>query len=215
MDVSVDRGDGSRLRCYRVGSSGPGIVLLHAWWGLNRDIVEMAEALAAQGFQVVAPDLFDGAVASTPEAAKRLVARSESDGRRVLADVERAAARLREERVGKIGAVGLSFGAGYAVAAVRYGLDAVVLFYGTSGLAPEERVPVAVLGHFAEADPYEPDRGEAFFAELGAAGATVERHVYPGTQHWFIEPSHPNYRPEAAELAWTRTRAFLKRTLES
>jgi dienelactone hydrolase len=41
----------------------------------------------------------------------------------------------------------------------------------------------------------------------------AEIHRYPGTGHWFAEPSRDAYRPEAAELAFERTVEFLERQL--
>jgi carboxymethylenebutenolidase len=38
-------------------------------------------------------------------------------------------------------------------------------------------------------------------------------HHYAATGHWFAEPSRDAYRPEAADLAFERTLAFLERSL--
>ena len=37
-----------------------GVVVLHAWWGLNDDVLAYADRLADAGFAVVAPDMFNG-----------------------------------------------------------------------------------------------------------------------------------------------------------
>ena len=50
---------------------------------------------------------------------------------------------------------------------------------------------------------------------LCAAGRAAEFHTYPGTGHWFFESGRPGAcRPQAADLAWTRTLALLKAHLE-
>ena len=214
MDVRIPREDGSALRCYRAGSAGPGVVVFHAWWGLNRDIIDLADRLGNAGFRIMAPDLFDGRTATTPEQAEQLIQMEGEEGDRLLADARRAMAHLRHEGVGKVATLGLSFGAPYAVAAAVDGTaDAVVVFYGSTALEPEDRVAIPVLGHFADEDPYEPDGGEALFEQLQAAGATLEHHRYPETYHWFFEPSNEHYSKQAADVAWTRTLDFLTRHL--
>ena len=45
--------------------SGPGIVVGHAWWGANGCFRAICDALAGEGFVVVAPDLYHGYVATT------------------------------------------------------------------------------------------------------------------------------------------------------
>jgi carboxymethylenebutenolidase len=76
------------------------------------------------------------------------------------------------------------------------------------------RSRVPVLGHFAEIDPYETDEGiAAFEAALREAGREAVIHRYPGTGHWFAEPSREAYRAPAANLAFERTVAFLDRQL--
>ena len=93
---------------------------------------------------------------------------------------------------------------------------AVVLFYGA--YAPDfTRATAAYLGHFAEVDEWEPREGvDELRAALEAAGRPVTFHFYPGTGHWFFEPDRPDaYQPEAAQLAWDRTLAFLAEQLHS
>ena len=53
----------------RVYASGPDrtrrVVVFHAWWGLNDDVIAYVDRLASAGFSVVAPDLVRGRTAST------------------------------------------------------------------------------------------------------------------------------------------------------
>lgn len=217
---TIDVG-GQAPRMYAAGDlsrGAPGVVVFHAWWGLNDDVVAYAEQLAAAGFAVVAPDMFGGKVATTVDEADQLSGSAEEAGvdAITLAAVDHLANRLGP--TSKIAVLGFSFGAAYAISTPteRDRLAASVVYYGTytGGILGRARVPV--LGHFAETDPYETEETVAEFEEgLKAAGREAEIHRYPGTGHWFAEPSKDAYRAEAANLAFERTVDFLRRQLGS
>ncbi len=211
---------GTTSRLYLAGepsAGAAGVLVLHPWWGLNDDVVAYVDRLAAAGFVIAAPDMFGGQVASTIEEADRLVGAADEaavDGI-VLAAVDRLADHL--EPTAKLAALGFSFGAHWAMwgPTQRERLVASVAYYGSTGgpILSQARVPV--LGHFAETDPYETDEGVAAFEEaLRSAGRDVVIHRYPVTGHWFAEPSRDAYRVEAADLAFERTVAFLRKYLE-
>jgi carboxymethylenebutenolidase len=192
---------------------GPGVLVLHAWWGLNDTIKGICERLAHEGNVVFAPDLYHGKVATTIEEAGTL---SHLDADRAGAEIV-AAVDFLLERAGDegraIAVVGFSLGAYFALklsvddaARVR----SVVVFYGTGPVA-FAKSQAAYLGHFAENDDFEPAAEvHALEAVLRAAGRPVTFHTYPGTGHWFFEPDRTDaYDEEAAQLAWRRTIAFL------
>jgi len=210
---------GITSRAYAAGDAGPGtpgVVVFHPWWGLNDDVVAYVDRLAAAGFAVVAPDLFGGRVASTIEEADRLsgaVDEAAVDAI-ALAAVDHLADRLGP--AAKLAALGFSFGAAWSTwsPAQRHRLVASVVYYGSTAGPSLSRASVPVLGHFAETDPYEPDEAiAAFEGTLRSAGRDVVIHRYPGTGHWFAEPSRDAHRAEAADLAFERTVAFLRRQL--
>jgi carboxymethylenebutenolidase len=194
-----------------------GVIVLHPWWGLNADVLGFADRLAERGFEVAAPDLFDGQVATTMEDADRIshaVNEDIADGR-VLETVDVLLARMGDQS-GRIGAVGFSFGGAWAMwlPAQRPEVAATVIYYGSITGPSLARARTPVLGHFAETDPYEPAEGVAQFEQtLRSAGRDVEIDVYPRTGHWFAEPTNAAYNREAAELAFERTVAFLNRHL--
>lgn len=211
---------GKKSRLYTTGEIRPGlpgVVVFHPWWGLNDDVVAFADRLAAAGpFAVTAPDLYGGPVVSTIEAADRLASSIDEAAADAfaLAAVDRLADRLGP--AARLGAVGFSMGAAWSIwsPAERDRLAASVVYYGTLAGGSLSRASVPVLGHFAETDPYESEEAVASFEEsLSSAGRDVTLYHYPGTGHWFAEPSRDAYRPAAAALAFERTVEFLERHL--
>ena len=196
---------------------GPGVLVLHAWWGLNDTIKSFCTQLAGAGFVAFAPDLYHGQVADTIPAAQALAKALGANYLQAEAEIAEAT-RFLDERVGQpargLAVMGFSLGANSALdlaAADPEHIHSVVLFYGTGG-GDFSSSRAAYLGHFAENDPYEPPSGVDELEEsLRSAGRPVTFYRYPGTGHWFCEPDRTDaYDPEAASLAWDRTLAFLK-----
>lgn len=206
--------NGKPVNAYLANGGGPGVLLLHAWWGLKPFFKQVCDQLAEQGFTVLAPDMRDGQVATTIEEAKALM--EKSDGQHVGDIVMTAKDHLRGLVQGKIGAVGFSMGAAWTLIAASYRPEefaAIVLFYGNEGV-DYGKITAKVLGHFSDNDEWEPNEYvDAAFAAFEQAGVDATRHVYPGVAHWFVEPDRPEYDPAAAQLAWARTFEFLKKNL--
>lgn len=216
---TIKAGD-TTVRLYVAGNiepGTPGVALFHAWWGLNDDLVAFADRLAAAGgFAVVAPDMFGGQVASTIDEADRLSGMADESAcdAVALAGVDHLLDRLGP--TSKVAAVGFSFGGAWSLwsPAERDRVVASVVYYGSMTGPSLARASAPVLGHFAETDPYETDEGIRELEDaLRSAGRDVVIYRYPGTGHWFAEPSRDAYRPDAAELAFERTLTFLGRHL--
>jgi len=193
---------------------GPGVLVLHAWWGLKPFFKEICDQLAEQGFTALVPDLYQGRIAHTIDEAKALLEQRDSEfmGEAVKAAKNHLSALCADQ---PLGAIGFSMGAAWAlvVAANEPDVAAVVLFYGVEG-AEFSKIKAKVLGHYAEADEWEPLDGVQWMEqEMKKAGLNVTLHFYPKAGHWFVESDRPEYDSAAAELAWDRTFKFLKETL--
>lgn len=197
--------------------AGPGVLVLHAWWGLNDTIKGFCTQLAEAGFVAFAPDLYHGKVADTIADAELLGRTLDAQHLQARAEIA-AATRFLNERAepadSGLAVMGFSLGAYYALelaAADPEHIRSVVLFYGT-GDGDYSRSKAAYLGHFAETDAYEPQANlDGLEESLRQAGRPVTLHLYTGTGHWFMEPDRVQaYHPAAARRAWERTLAFLK-----
>ncbi|WP_274649457.1 dienelactone hydrolase family protein [Paenibacillus humicola] len=93
-------------------------------------------------------------------------------------------------------------------------LSGAVIFYGSApsaDLIPEIGCPV--LGLYGELDKRITDEVPAFAEALRAAGKTFEYRIYDGAQHAFFNDTRPSFQMAASRDAFTRTLAFLQRTL--
>jgi carboxymethylenebutenolidase len=199
--------------------TGPGVLVLHAWWGLNDALKAFCTRLADAGFVVFAPDLYHGKVAGTIAEAEILGSALDDNHLQAKAEIA-ASARFLSVNVGAAGdslaCIGFSLGAYYALdlAAADPGhIRSVVLFYGT-GSGDYSRSKAKYLGHFAERDEYEPRSNvDNLETALRRAGRPVTFHHYGATGHWFFEPDRPQaFNQAAASLAWDRTLDFLQRS---
>jgi len=200
---------------------GPGVLVLHAWWGLNDFVKGFCDRLAQEGFVTLAPDLFDGTVLRTIEEAEgHLNTYDEAHAAPpvVLSAVEELSRHPAVTGSG-LGVIGFSMGAYWCLWLAEEKpelIRAVALFYGTNGGGGDfSRSKAAFLGNFAQNDPYESAEAvQKLEKNLKDAGRPVTFYTYPGTGHWFFEQDRPDaYNPSAARLAWDRTKQLLLQAL--
>ncbi|HSM72501.1 MAG TPA: dienelactone hydrolase family protein [Anaerolineales bacterium] len=216
-EIKVDV-NGKPVNAYLASPSdgGPGVLVLHAWWGLKQSFKEMCDQLAEHGFTALAPDYYQGMVANTIEEAKALMEKRDDE----LAEetVKSAKDHLISLCEGQpVGVMGFSMGAAWALsmAAADPDISAVVMCYGV-GEADLGQIKAKILGHFAESDEWEPLKYVKQMEEdMQKAGLDVTLHTYPGAAHWFMESDRPEYDPESAKLAWDRTFEFLDTSLRA
>lgn len=198
---------------------GPGVLVLHAWWGLNDTIKALCTRLAESGFVAFAPDLYHGEVADTIADAESLSGALFGNQNQARADIA-AATTFLNQRAGQaergLAVIGFSLGAYFALdlsTAAPEQIRSVVVFYGTRP-GDYSSSKAAYLGHFADADEFEPQSEVGDLeAALRQAGRPVSFYQYSGTGHWFFEPDRPQaFNQAAASLAWDRTLAFLRRS---
>jgi carboxymethylenebutenolidase len=194
-----------------------GVLVLHPWWGLNADVLAAAERLRREGYRVVAPDLFHGRVATTREQAKALSGELGKDWKSAMSEIEEAFSKLAAE-ADNVAVLAWSMGVWYSwqlAQAHPERIRALVSFYGFGEYEPGAVLP-PILGHFAENDEFDSvEDVRGIERKLIEDKHVAEFHVYPGTKHWFDEPSRPEYDKAASALARDRTRAFLDRSLRS
>lgn len=198
----------------------PAVIMIHEFWGLNEAILGKAEALAEEGYLVIAPDTFRGN--TTRWLPQAIVQSLTTPQAQIDEDLDAVFAWLvsqPEVDRRRIAVMGFCYG---GRAALRYSLHndrlaATGVFYG-SGLITDpavlRRLPGPVLGIFGTADRMIPlAEIYAFEEALIAAGIPHAIHLYEGQGHAFVTDIEGIRAGGAQGLAWDEFLRFLDVTL--
>jgi carboxymethylenebutenolidase len=183
-----------------------GLVVLHAIWGVTPHIRELCEGYAAEGYETIAPSLFDRFERGFPEKdidpsiqpLRESYAQRSGYGEACVGDIQAAIDALKPP----VFLLGFCFGgsAAWVAAAKCDGLSAVSCFYGghiVQHLAMTPKVPTIL--HFGRTDPLIPPKD---VEAVSAAHPDLPLHIYEAG-HSFVAPS--GYVADAARLARLRT----------
>ncbi len=199
---------------------GAGVVVLQEWWGLVPHIEDVADRFAREGFVALAPDLYHGEAARSPDEAGKLmmalnVGRAEADLRGAIRYLLGHEATAGES----VGTIGFCMGGMLSLYAASKNaqVGACVVFYGIHPkVEPDlDALRAPVLGFYAERDKsVPPEAARELEAGLRERGKEVETHIYAGTDHAFFNDTRPEvYDAEAAADAWRRTIEFFRERL--
>ena len=218
ITLTTEHGEGQAYVAVPASGRGPGVLVLHAWWGLNDFFKALCDRLAEAGFVALAPDLNNGQIATTVDEAEALMKTRNKPLTQAMAEGGLAQLLAHPAVEGtRVGVIGFSMGGSWAISLSGEhpeAVAAVVDFYGT-GETDFAQARAAYLCHFADPDDWEPlEYVREMEAAMRSAGREVTLHLYPGAGHWFFEGDRPEaYKPAEAELAWNRTVEFLRRYL--
>jgi carboxymethylenebutenolidase len=205
--------------------SGPGVLVIQEWWGLDSGIKTSTDRLAAGGFVALAPDLYHGEIAGHTEMDKAATLMQALPPDRAARDMSGAVDFLAHHRAvtsDGIGVVGFCMGGmlAWIIAANRPDkVKALVPFYGfpQGPMEPDwTKLSAAVRGHMAEKDDFfSPPAARALEAKLRAMGKDVTLTVHPGTGHAFMGPHNAlgTLNATLAEAIWPEVLSFLKGAL--
>jgi carboxymethylenebutenolidase len=197
--------------------SGPGVVVLQEWWGLDDHIRSVCDRLAGDGFVALAPDLYHGETADQPgDAQQKMMALSMDQAELEMSGAVDYLAELEAATGDGVGSIGFCLGGGLAVwaASVNPKIRAVVSYYYVMphGKPDFTQIDAPVLGQFGTADDFIPvATAEALLAELREAGVAAEFVFYEGAGHAFFNDTNRlgTYDADAGARAWARSTEFL------
>ena len=207
--------NGHACQAYFAGK-GPGVVVIQEWWGLVPHIESVVDRFAQEGFAAIAPDLYHGNVAASPDEAGRML--MELDAERAEKEIAAAGAYLlgRSECTSKsYGIIGFCMGGALAqyTATKEKAAGAAVSFYGGFDKVSIEwenlRAPLLLI--YAGNDQGVPaGQGRALTKQLEDMGKNVQLVVYPNVGHAFFNDTGRNYDAATAADAWKRAIDFLR-----
>jgi len=198
----------------------PGLIVIQEWWGLNDWVKDQAERYAGEGFVAIAPDLYRGKVASSPDEAHELMRGLPQD--RAIADMKAAfeyLAKRSDVDAKRIGVIGWCMGGGYALdfTLAEPRVAATVINYGHLMADPASiaKIHAPILGNFgAEDRGIPPADVKAFESALKKDGKAADIKIYEGAGHAFMNPNNKGgYVKTAADDAQSRIDKFLRETL--
>ncbi len=218
-------GEGGDVRGYLARPSQPGerfpaLIVIHENRGLNDHIRDVTRRAALEGYVALAPDLLSpsGGTPADEDVARELIGALEPAV--TIANLRAAATFLRDrpDSTGAVGAMGFCWGGGMVLrlAIADPDLRAAVSYYGGQPAAADvPAIKAHLLLHYAGLDDRINAGIPAFQKALDEAGVPYEIFTYDGVNHAFNnDTSAARYDKAAADLAWSRTFAFFKQTLD-
>jgi carboxymethylenebutenolidase len=199
----------------------PAVIVVHTWFGLNDWVKEQTQKLAEQGFVALAVDLYNGHTATDSSGALELRMGLKDDIalRDLLAAYAYLYARKDIDR-DHIGVIGWDMGGGYALKLAMFQphIAACVVNYGTLPTDPTDiqQIAAPVLGNFGTLDKgVLPTDVQMFEKTMKNMSRRVDIKMYDGAGHGFANPDNKQtYQPEAAADSWSRSVAFLNKSLK-
>jgi len=218
--------DDPKARGYLAVPEGGGkhgaIVLIHEWNGLVDRIRQVADSLAAEGYVVLAADLYSGRTGANPQENMALVQETMGKPEMLIANLNAAVSYLRgrSDVSGKVAAIGWCYGGGVALSFALGGEahEATAIFYGRLLDDPEKlkNLHHEIYGTFAGLDQGpSPEDVDKFSTALRTAGIPNDIHIYDEVNHgfWLWVERDPDKATEPALDAWKRLKAYLGRTI--
>ncbi len=225
IEIDSDEGTFGAYLAIPHTRKGPGIVLIQEIFGVNEHIRSVAEQYAADGYLVIAPDLFwrngHRIELGYDEAGwKRAVElMNATDIDKAQADIKLAIDALDAQPGldGGIASIGYCFGGLLSYLTAANGLvEVAVAYYGggiQNHLDRADDIEVLLLMHFGEQDSHISLEAVEKIAERFENNDNVEIVVYPDAEHGFNCSHRDSYNQRAAAEAHGNTLIFLSQNL--
>jgi carboxymethylenebutenolidase len=222
-NTSLPNAGGPEVRAFVARPSGPGphpaVIMIHEFYGLRPSILGKAEALAAEGYVVVAPDTFRGG--STGWIPRAIYQTATTDVAQVNSDLDAVFAWLAAQPdvlAEQIAVMGFCYGGRTSLLYSLHNpqIAATGIFYGMTETTPEQLRTLngPVLGIFGGADTSIPlEEVAALEANLAAAGIPHTFRIFDDQPHAFVTDIEAIRAGGPQGEAWAMLLAFLSESL--
>ena len=225
--IEYKRPDGQSVNGYLAEptdqSHAPGVVVIQEWWGLDSEVKAVADRLAKSGYRALVPDLYRGKLALEAKEAEHLMG-DLNFGDAAGQDIRGAVQYLKATGSKKVAVTGFCMGGALTVLSACHvpELDGTVVWYGYPPLeyVDAKAIIKPMMAHWASHDDFFIISGvDQLDTKLTEANIQHEFYRYDA-KHAFANPKADSrgmpplqYNEAAANLAWERTMAFLKKNL--
>lgn len=226
--IEIPTADGGTISSYLAlpaQTPAAALVLVPEVFNVNDHIRAVADSYAAEGFLVLAPDLYwrqepetylpydDGGLRK----ARLLWAALDVEQFAIDVGDIIAALRARDDCTGKVGVLGFCIGGTVAyLASAKHSIDAAVSYYGIridEHLDRADHLQCPILFHFAANDAHIPLETVKPIAKRAADSPQMTVQVYEGAGHGFNRNGYSQYHETSAQLARERTLAHLRASM--
>jgi carboxymethylenebutenolidase len=225
--IEYKRPDGQSVNGYLAEptdqSHASGVVVIQEWWGLDSEVKAVADRLAKSGYRALVPDLYRGKLALEAKEAEHLMG-DLNFGDVAGQDIRGAVQYLKATGSKKVAVTGFCMGGALTVLSACHvpELDGTVVWYGYPPLeyVDAKAITKPMMAHWASHDDFFVISGvDQLDTKLTEANIQHEFYRYDA-KHAFANPKADSrgmpplqYNEAAANSAWERTMAFLKKNL--
>ncbi|MCH7909309.1 MAG: dienelactone hydrolase family protein [Candidatus Hydrogenedentes bacterium] len=218
IEIAINGHSVPAFQCLPSGDGPfPGVVVIQEWWGLVDHIMDVCDRFAAEGFVALAPDLYHGESATSPDDAQKLmmalnIGKTEKD----MKGAVKYLLGLDETTGETVGTVGFCMGGQLSLYAACENpkVGACVVYYGIHPAVNPDlaKLNAPVLGFFAENDGFvTPEVARKLESDVRAAGKQIEIHIYDGADHAFFNDTRTEaYHKDYAQDTWDRVLAHYR-----
>lgn len=211
-------GSDVKIKCFvaypETKDKAPVVIVIHEIFGMTDWVNSIADAIAAEGFIAIAPDLISGMDGATESPRETIGKLTEEETIKRLDAVRDYAVALPAAN-GKSACIGFCYGGrtSFLYATAQPKLDAAVVYYG-NGPAPEKisSITAPVLGNYGGDDARVNATILDTEAKMKEANKSFEYTIYEGAGHGFLrqQDGRDGANLKASQEAWPKTIAFLK-----